>query len=559
MYFTLAVSAATTGTCAALTAASRDADPRLMPLPGPARVAWRAPDGLAAVLHWGPASGGGARSYADSIWAEAAVVHARTGLARVDPVYLAEVAGAVVLSDRASWAAAVTGHLHDADPVLAGAFLSLGYPVGGVTPFRGVRALSGGRTVRAARGRARVRADREEASAGGGEHGPGPGQVASALIEAVRPLSEAELSLTGGKDSRLIAAALVAAGVPFRARTHGFASHPDVIVAGMIAGRLGLEHAVTEPAAPGTPSPAEVLGRLRATVLVSDGMLSAFENVGRPDPPASGGSGPAQTGGHGGELLRGGYAPPAWERRWSSAAGAELFRRMTTRRLGLLRPAASRAYLAALAPSAAALARGPLPGLDNFYLVNRAGRWSAAARQAYLLRSPLAQPFFADPVVRAARAVPLRDRLRDRLHRDVLVRLCPELLDIPLAGRPWQGEASNPVTVLTGSGGGPDWRRDLGPALAGFLRGYVLDSDAMFTVVNRTAAERALRLPLADPQAAWALATLAALMSGDWLNARDTAAAGPGPASPRVAGPGAISPGRTGSLPARSTAPPPRG
>ena len=51
-----------------------------------------------------------------------------------------------------------------------------------------------------------------------------------------------------------------------------------------------------------------MLGRIRATVLVADGMLSAFENVGRPDPAAS----PAVTaGGHGGELLRGGYAETA--------------------------------------------------------------------------------------------------------------------------------------------------------------------------------------------------------------------------------------------------------
>jgi hypothetical protein len=75
-----------------------------------------------------------------------------------------------------------------------------------------------------------------------------------------------------------------------------------------------------------------------------------------------------------------------------------------------------------------ALARGPLAALDDFYLANRAGRWSAAARQAYLLRSPLIQPLFADRVVRAARAVPLRDRMSDRLHRDVLGLLCPELL-----------------------------------------------------------------------------------------------------------------------------------
>ena len=109
-------------------------------------------------------------------------------------------------------------------------------------------------------------------------------EVATALVEAVRPLGEAaapvELSLTGGKDSRLIAAALTAAGVPFRARTHGFANHPNVVIAGMIASRLGVEHTVTEPRPPGTPDEADVLGRLRSAVLVSDGMLSAFENLG---------------------------------------------------------------------------------------------------------------------------------------------------------------------------------------------------------------------------------------------------------------------------------------
>ena len=70
--------------------------------------------------------------------------------------------------------------------------------------------------------------------------------------------------------------------MPIRARTHGFASHPDVIVAAMIARQLGVEHVVTEPrpAAPEqAPDGADVLARLRSAVLVSDGMLSAFENV----------------------------------------------------------------------------------------------------------------------------------------------------------------------------------------------------------------------------------------------------------------------------------------
>ena len=140
MYFTLAISAASRERCAALVSAARDTDPRVMPVPGPVRVGWQAPDECTAILHWGAPDSSGA-SHAGTIWISVppGVLRARTGLARVDPVYLAETPGAVVVGDRASWVAAVTGRLDDHDPVMVGAFLSVGYPIGAATPFRGVR------------------------------------------------------------------------------------------------------------------------------------------------------------------------------------------------------------------------------------------------------------------------------------------------------------------------------------------------------------------------------------------------------------------------------------
>ena len=261
MYFTLAISAAAPETCAGLVSAATATDPRVMPVPGPPSVTWRAPDERAALVCWGLPPGGGrvTASYAGTIWADRGTLHARTGVARVDPVYLAEVPGAVVVSDRACWAAAVTGRLGAHDPVMAGAFLAVGYPVGAVTPFRGVRALGCAQqlTVTGARltetpGWRRRRGGRADRTAAGTARWPPPCSMRSGRAEFG---VQVELSLTGGKDSRLIAAALTAAKVPFRARTHGFASHPDVVVAAMIASRLGVEHVVTEPRPAGTGQP----------------------------------------------------------------------------------------------------------------------------------------------------------------------------------------------------------------------------------------------------------------------------------------------------------------
>ena len=117
MFFTLGVSAATPEGCAALTDRALAVDPSVMPVPGPAGVAWRSPDGRAALLRWGAAAETGSvgaqetspgASRAGTIWAGApdsrsgpVPLCARTAVTRVDPVYLTEVAGAVVVSDRA--------------------------------------------------------------------------------------------------------------------------------------------------------------------------------------------------------------------------------------------------------------------------------------------------------------------------------------------------------------------------------------------------------------------------------------------------------------------------
>jgi hypothetical protein len=545
-FFTLAISAATPQTCTALTEAALAADAAVMPVPGAAGVAWRSPDGRCALLRW-PSGPAVTASRAGTIMISPnGRVLARTSITRTDPVYVASADGATVVSDRAFWAAAATGGLGSADPVFVATMLNVSYPLGEVTPFPGVRALGPATTLTLSSGRpastvsslhsadslhpadpassADPRHPVDPASSadpsgpGGylrpGDHS-GPAAVAAALVDAVAPLRSApgpvELSLTGGKDSRLVAAALAAAGVPFRARTHGFPDHPDVVIAAEVARCLGIEHTIATPVAPGQQ--ADPLARIRASVLVAEGMLSAFENAGRPDPSVPGNT--ITAGGHGGELLRGGYAEVVGGYRGraratrQAAASAELLRRLTARRLRLLRPVAAARYTASLAPWAASLRRGPLNALDDFYLVNRAGRWSAAARQAYLIREHLVQPLFGDTVVRAARAVPLASRVSGRLSRDVLAELSPELIDVPLAGKSSAGKTF-------------DWRRDYGAGIREFFREYILEASPLFEVASRPAVERLLapKSPRPDAGTVWVLATMACLVTGDWRNAR---------------------------------------
>jgi asparagine synthetase B (glutamine-hydrolysing) len=556
MYFTLAVSADSPARCSALTDRARVADPAIMPVPGPPTVVWRTPDGRAAMLRWGGSPGDEtvlgadtpATSHAGTIWAGQptpgtgrAPVYARTSVTRVDPVYVAEVPGGLILADRATWAAWTAGRLDDHDPLHLCALLNPGFPLGTATPFGGVSALPPSTILHVLNGTvtktasptaagspaARSPAARSPVSPGESSLVAGARAVAAALAEAVAPLRDAgqpvQLSLTGGKDSRLIAAALVAAGVRVQARTHGFAGHPDVEVAAQIAARLGIEHTVTAPATPGQQI--DVAARIRATVLVADGMLSAFENVGRPDPAPSS---VVTAGGHGGELLRGGYAETAAARTADglaaparrAARAAELLRRLTTKHAGLLRRGPRASYLASLAPWTSALARGPLQALDDFYLMNRAGRWSAAARQAYLIRESLVQPLFDDRVVLAARAVPLASRVNGDLSRAALAELCPALTDVPLAGK-------SAAKDTAGTAGATfDWRRQYGTEISSFLRDYILDlgtSGGLFDVVSRPAAERLLTPPHTDRATVWVLATLACLVSADYRNAREPA------------------------------------
>ena len=240
--------------------------------------------------------------------------------------------------------------------------------------------------------------------------------------------------------------------MPVRGRTHGFADHPDVVVAAEIA--RAARHRARRAGRPPRPGSGSTCSAGSGPPCWSPtGCCPRSRTWAAPIPAAS-------PRGHRGRPRRraaarrlrrdagrrpaGGCARLAPARR--AARSAELLRRLTTqaprpapprrrRRVrGQPRPVDRRAR-----PRPAARARRLLPGQPGRPLVG--GRPAGVPA-----RERLVQPLFDDRVVLAARAVPLADRISGALSAAVLAELCPPLTDVPLAGKPPAGSARPPST-----------------------------------------------------------------------------------------------------------------
>jgi asparagine synthase (glutamine-hydrolysing) len=157
--------------------------------------------------------------------------------------------GGVVVSDDGETVARAVGA--ERDPVTAAEFLLTRYVTGPDTIWRGVHATQAGEVVRLD-GTPTRRTYRE--------HWPGTGETASdpqavlargldrALdrLEAVAAGRPVVVPLSGGYDSRLLAASLVERGHPVTAFTFGRPGHPDVEVSREVADRLGIDWELVE-------------------------------------------------------------------------------------------------------------------------------------------------------------------------------------------------------------------------------------------------------------------------------------------------------------------------
>jgi hypothetical protein len=445
--------------------------------------------------------------------ADADGIGAATSIAAADPVYYARTGDLVVVGNRALLVRLAAYGTVEYDVLALQSVARQCYFLSEETPFAGVRALPpASRMV----SRDRLTVTTQPLPKGDGRGG---GDVADHLVRAVEPLhhnsEEVRVTLTGGRDSRLIAALLTGAGIPFRAFTSGFDDHPDVAVARRVAAALGVEHEVTRP--PLTQdnelSVVHPADRAHTMLRVCEGMLSAYENITGDAPYST----IPRLGGHNGEILRGGFLSGMQETTPQAV-------RHRTQTLFLAQRALFTAEANAHAEQLAWTAGG-LDVPDHLYVRFRVSRWHAAARAAMLRRGTPVQPFLDNRVVAAALALDPAFRRSERLVHRLVKRFAPAAARVPLEGGPWRFRTESPwgrlrrkarKTMAAAPAKPWNWRAEPGVENAKELEETIVTSAALGRIVNLD------RVPalfdggrLVKPGAAWHLYTVASLLATD--------------------------------------------
>ena len=265
-----------------------------------------------------------------------------------------------------------------------------------------------------------------------------------ALLEALRALADWPgrpnvVPVTGGRDSRVVVAGARAADIEFTTTTGGARDEADVLIGAELARWAGVQHTLIEPD-PAGDMWSRPRRAARTLMFTSGGTANLADAAGFPLSPRAGPL-PLWHTGQGGEIGRA-YYP---SRRGRRRAVRALERAFTGRRPGRRPPLNARGSrlvrdrIEAWADTQLAAGARPEDLADLFYLTRRMGTWAGPTHGAVEWVRDSTSPLWSRRVVPHLLAPSRREREAERFHREVLVRLAPELLDLPLAGGGWRG------------------------------------------------------------------------------------------------------------------------
>lgn len=271
-------------------------------------------------------------------------------------------------------------------------------------------------------------------------------RAAALLVEALRGLADWPgrpnvVPVTGGRDSRLVLAAALRAGIEFRAVTGGAPDSPDVVIGRALAAAAGVEHALLA-AHPHGDAHSRWRDAARVLVRTTGATATLADAAGFPLGPLDGPLELWHTG-QGGEIARGYYG---------AARGdpvALLYRRFTGARPGrapLLSDAGARRVREQLGDWVARQRDAGASGEDLpdlFYVHRRMATWAAPTHAAVEPVRDSTSPLWSVRLLGEMLGLPARRRAREELHLRVLEILAPELVDLPFeGGRTWPARRS---------------------------------------------------------------------------------------------------------------------
>ena len=347
-------------------------------------------------------------------------------------------------SNRPVAALLLAGLRAEADPLAWRRMAACDWPMGEATPYRHVRAVSAGTNIRVDRTGRRDRSIDVLTSLVAARRDPLSeatlADTAGQLIGVARAVAQSwpgapVLSLSGGRDSRLVVAAFLAAGVQVRLRTNGdLAGEADT--ARELVRRLGdrVEHEVRVPAAQRPPRLLDgAFDRARQWHDTTEGLRPALY-LRRTAPRALIQQRSVLVGGAGGEF---GHAPgyPADverldllppSRRLAAFAGALQAKIVLPRGVSREAEADVAAQVEKVLAHAAARGVSDAKALDWFYADERLRRWGMVG-ESHGVVLPLLSPAF----VVAGFGLTTAQSNESRLHHGLIARLLPAWSDVP--------------------------------------------------------------------------------------------------------------------------------
>ncbi len=482
--------------------------------------------------------------------ARAGAIDAVTDSTNSNAVYWAETPSIRVVGTRALLVHLVAEHSKRGftipDPVPTYDLLALrhfplaGFLLGQGTPFLGVTALSIAEHIRIDPWY--LRFERRVPEAYGDIDYRSPDWrtlvegTAEALVAAFEPVpgKSRHLAVTGGRDSRVLAAGLrqLSAGLTVTTSTMGMDEDPDVILAKLIARALGFPHSTRPPEGmkdTGVIRAEDPIDRAIRVLDVHDGMISAWDDVEDYGPTS-----PTPTmSGVGGEIIRGGLVLPHLDELTFEAAKTTM-RNTLCGGVFYTQPFVESAK-AFGAPLLDLCAHDPYRAIDDYYYHHRNARWVSSRRSGARFRRRTYDPLIDNRFIRLVRQVSPASRWNERLAFDLVATLAPELRDLPIEGHRWRFERFGP---LSGPDGAPDpgwekraplvrtaqtasysWKTLKDPTMYSRLKDLVLDGmkGGVLDMLDRRAVERYLDdQGHRYPAVVWHLATLTIMVQTPW-------------------------------------------